>query len=94
MHPPVVYLTTLTVTTVIFCNKIMTKHKKIEIVYLTRWFINQAIQGGFRNFMLCAYEIIEYYYSVAKPYCRKKAITCIVFQKNKNKTLAETTWYR
>ena len=54
MHPPVVYLTTLTVTTVIFCNKIMTKHKKIEIVYLTRWFINQTIQGGFRNFMLCA----------------------------------------
>ena len=38
----------------IFCNKIMTKHKKIEIVYLTRWFINQTIQGGFRNFMLCA----------------------------------------
>ena len=94
MHPPIVYLTTLTVTTVIFCNKIMTKHKKIEIVYLTRWFINQAIQGGFRNFMLCAYEIIEYYYSVAKPYCRKKAIACIVFLKNKNKTLAETTWYQ
>ena len=61
----------------------MTKHKKIEIVYLTRWFINQAIQEGFRSFMLCAYEIIEYYYSVAKPYCRKKAITYIVFQQNK-----------
>ena len=95
MHPPVVYLTTLTVTMVIiFCNQIMTKHKKIEIVYITRWFINQAIQEGFRSFILCAYEIVEYYYSVAKPYYRKKAITCIVFQKNKNKTLAETTWYQ
>ena len=88
MQPPVVCLTTLTVTTVIFCNQIMTKHKKIEIVYLTRWFINQAIQEGFRSFMLCAYEIIEYYYSVAKPYCRKKAITCIVFQKNKKQNLS------
>ena len=54
MQPPVVYLKTLTVTTVIFCNQIMTKHKKIEIVILTRWFINQAIQEGFRSFMLCA----------------------------------------
>ena len=34
------------------------------------------------------YEIIEYYYSVAKPYCRKKAITCIVFQKNKKQNLS------
>ena len=54
MQPPVVCLTTLTVTTVIFCNQITTKHKKIEIVYLTRWFINQAVQEGFRSFMLCA----------------------------------------
>ena len=33
--------------------------------------------------MLYAYEVIEYFYSVEKPYCRKKkASTCIVFQKN------------
>ena len=32
--------------------------------------------------MLCAYEMVEYFYSVAKPYCRKKASTCIAFQKN------------
>ena len=83
MQPPVVYLKTLTVTTVIFCNQIMTKHKKIEIVYLTRWFINQAIQEGFRSFILCAYEIIEYYYSVAKPYCRKKAIMYSFSKKQK-----------
>ena len=74
MHPPVVYFTNLTVITVIFCNQIMTKHKKIEIVYLTRWFINQAIQEGFRSFMLCAYKIMECFYSVAKLYCRKKLL--------------------
>ena len=35
--------------------------------------------------MLCAYEMIEYFYSAAKPCCRKKANTCIVFQKTDSK---------
>ena len=36
--------------------------------------------------MLCAYEMIEYFYSVANRICRKKkkkkTSTCVVFQYN------------
>ena len=37
--------------------------------------------------MLCAYEMIEYFYSVANRICRKKkkkkkTSTCVVFQNN------------
>ena len=44
--------------------------------------------------MLCAYEIIEYFYSVAKPYCRKKKLVHVqFFKKTKIKTSAKITWY-
>ena len=45
--------------------------------------------------MLCAYEMIEYFYSVAKPYCRKKKKLVHVkfFKKTKIKTSAKITWY-
>ena len=49
---------------------------------------------GFCSFMRCAYEMIEYFCSVVKPYCRK---IVLFFKKQKRhlnlKTFAKITWY-
>ena len=59
MKSPVVYKTTLIVTTVMFCNQITIQQKKN---YLTKWFI---MQTTFKKVMLFAYEMTDIFYSVA-----------------------------
>ena len=67
------------------------------LTYLAECFIKQTMYKDFCSFMLCANEMIEYFYSVAKPYCRTKPRQSIVKKvknkQNKNKTLANITCY-
>ena len=70
-----------------------------RLTYLAECFIKQKMYKGVCSFMLCANEMIEYFYSVAKPYCGTKPRQSIVKKvknkqnKNKNKTLANITCY-
>ena len=69
-----------------------------RLTYLAECFIKQKMYKGVCSFMLCANEMIEYFYSVAKPYCRTKPRQSIKKvknkqNKNKNKTLANITCY-
>ena len=57
MKSPVVYTTTLIVTTVMFCNQITIQQKKKT--YLTKWFIMQTI---FKKVMLFADEMTDIFF--------------------------------
>ena len=69
------------------------------LTYLAECFIKQTMYKGFCSFILCANEMIEYFYSVTKLYCRTKPRQSIVKKvknkqnKNKNKTLANIKCY-
>ena len=58
MQSPVVYITALIVTSIMFCK-------------------------GFCSFMLCAYEVIEYFHLVAKLYYKR----LVLFKKKINKKI-------
>ena len=49
-----------------------------RLTYLAECFIKQTMYKGFCSFILCANEMIEYFYSVAKLYCRTKPRQSIV----------------
>ena len=49
-----------------------------RLTYLAECFIKQTMYKGFCSFILCANEMIEYFYSVTKLYYRTKPRQSIV----------------
>ena len=54
----------------------------IQFILLNGLLSKQCKKKCFCSFMLCAYAMIEYFYSVANRIVLKKTSTCIVFQNN------------